>query len=84
MSHTVQVITSGKSLTALPVYPGVAPLVICGVDGAAGPTGPQGGLGPLGPIGPTGPPIAQSPVTGDLIPDQSGVYDLGAQNKHFF
>ena len=99
MSHTVQVITSGKSLQAVPVYPGSnVPVVIqgtvgpsgarggAGPSGATGPAGPQGiqGIvGPSGPVGPVGPSGPQSPITGHLIPDASGVYDLGSQGKHF-
>ena len=99
MSHTVQVITSGKSLQAVPVYPGSnVPVVIQGVtgakggigpvgpSGAQGPAGIQGVAGPTGPTGPTGPigPVGlQSPITGHVVPNISGAWNLGAPNKHF-
>ena len=47
MSHSVQVITSGKSLTAVPVYPGsTAPITIQGATGPAGPAAPEGPVAP--------------------------------------
>ena len=53
MSHTVQVITSGKSLQAVPVYPGSnVPVVI---QGTVGPSGARGGAGPSGATGPAAP-----------------------------
>ena len=55
MSHSVQVITSGKSLQAVPVYPGsTAPINIKGATGPSGPTGPVGGQGAQGLAGPMG------------------------------
>ncbi|MAR66670.1 MAG: hypothetical protein CL833_05390 [Crocinitomicaceae bacterium] len=95
MSHSVQVITSGKSLQAVPVYPGsTAPINIKGATGPSGPTGPAGGqgaqglagpMGARGVAGPTGPgqSIYQDGITDHLVPNVSGVYDLGSPNKHF-
>ena len=65
MSHTVQVITSGKSIQAVPIsLDSNPPMIItgtagvtgpAGAPGAAGPTGPAGTAGAAGAAGPTGP-----------------------------
>ena len=52
MSHTVQVITSGQSMQAVPISLSSVPPQI--IQGIAGPSGPVGGIGPTGPIGTTG------------------------------